>query len=42
LQNLIEQNVFLVGGFGESVFLQDELKESLERLKVEMRRPDTL
>jgi hypothetical protein len=35
------QNVFLVGGFGESPYLQEELKKSLDLRRVTMRRPDT-
>jgi len=38
---LIKKNIFLIGGFGESEFLQEELKQSLARRKVQMRRPDT-
>ena len=38
---LIVQNVFLVGGFGESPYLQQELKESLDLRRIPMRRPDT-
>lgn len=35
------KNVFLVGGFGESPYLQEELKRSLNLRKITMRRPDT-
>jgi len=38
---LIVQNVFLVGGFGESLYLQEELKESLDLRRITMQRPDT-
>jgi hypothetical protein len=38
---LILQNVFLIGGFGESPYLQEELKESLDLRRITMRRPDT-
>jgi hypothetical protein len=41
VRQLIAQNVFLVGGFGESPYLQEELEESLRLIKVAMRRPDT-
>ena len=41
VRQLIAQNVFLVGGFGESPYLQEELKESLDLRKITMRRPDT-
>ncbi|CZR64187.1 uncharacterized protein PAC_14084 [Phialocephala subalpina] len=34
------KNVFLVGGFGESPYLQEELKKSLTLRKIVMRRPD--
>jgi actin-related protein len=34
------KNVFLVGGFGESPYLQQELKKSLDLRKIKMRRPD--
>lgn len=33
------KNVFLVGGFGESLYLQQELKKSLDLRKIKMRRP---
>ncbi|KAH0556986.1 hypothetical protein GP486_005225 [Trichoglossum hirsutum] len=35
------RNVFLVGGFGESLFLQKELELSLKMRKITMRRPET-
>lgn len=35
------RNVFLIGGFGESPFLQAELQTALSYRKVELRRPDT-
>ena len=38
---LIVQNVILVGGFGESLYLQEELKESLDLRRITMQRPDT-
>jgi len=41
VRQLIVQNVFLVGGFGESPYLQQELKESLDLRRIPMRRPDT-
>lgn len=41
VRQLIVQNVFLIGGFGESPFLQEELKYSLDLRKIAMRRPDT-
>jgi hypothetical protein len=34
------QNVFLVGGFGESPYLQEELKKSLKLRNITMRKPD--
>lgn len=34
------KNVFLVGGFGESPYLQQELKKSLDLRKIKMRRPE--
>ncbi|KUJ14621.1 actin-like ATPase domain-containing protein [Mollisia scopiformis] len=34
------KNVFLVGGFGESQYLQEELRESLKLRKIVMRRPE--
>ena len=40
LANFTPQNVFLVGGFAESVYLQDELTRSLELRKIKMRKPD--
>ena len=41
VRQLIVQNVFLVGGFGESPYLQEELEESLGLRRITMRRPDT-
>ena len=38
---LLFQNVFLIGGFGESQFLQAELQDALSYRKVQLRRPDT-
>ncbi|KAJ9663048.1 hypothetical protein H2198_001040 [Neophaeococcomyces mojaviensis] len=35
------RNVFLVGGFGESVYLQEELQRSLKMRRITMRRPET-
>jgi hypothetical protein len=35
------QNVFLVGGFGESQYLQEELKLALKLRKITLTRPDT-
>lgn len=35
------KNVFLIGGFGESQFLQAELQDALSYRKVQLRRPDT-
>ena len=40
-RQLIVQSVFLVGGFGESLYLQEELKESLDLRRITMQRPDT-
>jgi hypothetical protein len=41
VRQLIVQNVFLVGGFGESPYLQEELEEYLYLRKITMKRPDT-
>jgi hypothetical protein len=41
VRQLIVQNVFLIGGFSESPYLQEELKRSLELRKITMRHPDT-
>lgn len=35
------KNVFLVGGFGESKFLQEELEFSLNLRDIDLRKPDT-
>ncbi len=41
-RQLIIQSVFLTGGFGESPYLQEELRCSLEGLRnIAVRRPDT-
>lgn len=37
---LTRQNVFLVGGFGASPYLQEELQESLSLIRKKLRRPD--
>jgi len=41
VRQLIVQNVLLIGGFGESPHLQEELKRSLALRKLTMQRPDT-
>jgi hypothetical protein len=41
VRQLIVQNVFLIGGFSELPYLQEELKRSLKLRKITMRRPDT-
>jgi hypothetical protein len=38
---LIMQNIFLIGGFGESQYLQEELDFSLRLRRIQLRRPDT-
>jgi hypothetical protein len=38
---LIIQNIFLIGGFGESLYLQEELDLSLKLRNIQLRRPDT-
>jgi len=35
------KNIFLIGGFGESQYLQEELELSLKLRKIQLRRPDT-
>lgn len=35
------RNIFLVGGFGESIYLQKELELSLRLRQIQLRRPDT-
>jgi hypothetical protein len=35
------QNIFLIGGFGESQYLQEELDVSLKLRNIQLRRPDT-
>jgi hypothetical protein len=35
------KNIFLIGGFGESQYLQEELEQSLRLRKIQLRRPDT-
>ena len=35
------QNIFLVGGFGESPYLQEEIDFSLRLRRIKLRRPDT-
>ena len=38
---LILQSVWLVGGYGESPYLQEELRKSLEIRRVKLQRPET-
>lgn len=40
IDNILLQNVFLVGGFGESAYLQQELRKSLALRRIVMRRPE--
>ena len=37
----IGQNVFLVGGFAESQYLQESIRDSLDMRDLELRIPDT-
>ncbi|OAP64492.1 hypothetical protein AYL99_00464 [Fonsecaea erecta] len=43
IDNLNKQckNIFLVGGFGESPYLQEEIEFSLRLRRIKLRRPDT-
>jgi hypothetical protein len=41
VRQLIVQTVLLIGGFGESPHLQEELKASLRLRGITMQRPDT-
>lgn len=35
------KTIFLVGGFGESLFLKEELEFSMRLRKINLKRPDT-